>query len=101
MNSYNDTDATIVYRVRVLLIGIGERIDTRNVAPGDAYGLRLADLLPASQIDDDAWQDVNARVVMECDGGSTSCPMTIANWYAPIGPGIGPSLGVYDPVCRQ
>lgn len=97
MNGYNDTDVSLRYRVTVNIIGLGERVDERLIPAGGDYGLRLADLLPASQYDG---QNFNARVKMECNEGAVPCQMTIANWYGPIEPGRAPSLGVYDPSCR-
>jgi hypothetical protein len=91
---------TLRYRVRVVVIGIGERVDERLVAAGEDYGLLLETLFPASQVADPAFGNRNAKVSMECNDGAVPCQMTIANWYQPITAGVTPSLGVYDAACR-
>lgn len=61
---------------------------TQQVAPGQPWGLRLADLLPESQT---AGKWHNARAMVVCDGGTTHCTASVANWYQPdIPAGVAP-----------
>jgi len=73
----------------------------QKVNPGKVFGLRVADILPNSQIEGNAWVDQNAYAVISCNGGQIPCPVTVANWYGSnFGSNGTPRTTYYaQPVC--